>query len=150
MRAFTLIELIAVMVVLAVLAATAVPRYIDYRTRARSAAMQGLLGNVRTAIANFYANSSLTGTPAYPTLVQLTTEGTVVEGRFPANPYNSLNSVTTADSGSWTARTVAGTAGWRYYVDNTANPPVCGFYANSGDNTTVTDPAGGVFQANEL
>lgn len=148
--AFTLIELIAVMIVLAILAGVAVPRYIDYTDRARSASLQGTLGNVRSAIANFYANSSLSGTPAYPTLAQLTTTGTVLQDAFPTNPYNGLSSVTAATQAQWAARTVAGTAGWRYYVDNSANPPEYGFYANSTNSTTVTDPAGGTFEANEL
>jgi prepilin-type N-terminal cleavage/methylation domain-containing protein len=38
-RAFTLVELIAVIVVLAILAAVAVPRYFDYRDRAQTAAL---------------------------------------------------------------------------------------------------------------
>jgi prepilin-type N-terminal cleavage/methylation domain-containing protein len=39
--AFTLIELVAVLLVLAVLAAVAVPRYIDYRDRAVASALAG-------------------------------------------------------------------------------------------------------------
>ncbi len=149
--AFTLIELIAVIVVLAILAGVAVPRYFDYTDRARTAALQGTLGNVRSAASNFYANASLSGTPAYPTLAQLTTAGTVVMDAFPANPYNSLSSATAATSAEYTARTVTGTAGWRYYVDNTTTPPAYGFYANSSNNTTVNNPSGsGVLTANQL
>lgn len=149
-RGFTLIELIAVMIVLAILAGVAVPRYFDYTDRARTAAMQGTLGNVRSAIANFYANASLSGTPAYPTLVQLTTAGTVLQDTFPVNPFMNVATVSAATAGDWSTRATAGTVGWRYYVDNAATPPVCGFYANSTTNTTAADPAGGVFQANEL
>jgi len=149
-RAFTLIELIAVIVVLAVLAGVAVPRYINYSDRARSAAVQGTLANVRSAISNFYANASLSGTPAYPTLAQLTTTGTVLQDAFPVNPYNGQSSVTAANANQWNNRNANGNSGWRYFVNNNANPPVYGFYANTTDNTTVTDPAGGVFQSNEL
>lgn len=149
-RGFTLIELIAVMIVLAILAGVAVPRYIDYTDRARTAALQGILGNVRSACSNFYANASLSGTAAYPTLVQLTTTGTVMQDAFPANPYNGLTTVSAASSANWTARAVAGNFGWRYYVDNTTNPPEYGFYCNSGTDTTVNNPSGGVFAANEL
>ena len=37
-RAFTLIELVAVIVVLAILAGVAIPKYIDYATNAKSSA----------------------------------------------------------------------------------------------------------------
>lgn len=137
--AFTLIELIAVIVVLAILAGVAVPRYFDYTDRAKTAALQGTLGNIRSSIQNFYANASISGTPAYPTLVQLTTVGTVLTDAFPTNPYNNLSSVTTATAGDWSARTVAGTAGWRYYVDNSTTPPTCGIYANTTSPTTAVN-----------
>lgn len=145
-----MIELIAVMIVLAILAGVAVPRFLDYTDRARSAAIQGVLGNVRSACSNFYANSALTGTPAYPTLEQLTTTGTVLQDAFPRNPYNNEITVTAGSLTDWNTRSVSGTAGWRYYVDNSTSPPQYGFWVNSNANTTVTDPAGGVFQANEL
>lgn len=148
--AFTLIELIAVIVVLAILAGVAVPRYFDYTNRARTSALQGTLGNMRSAISNFYANASLSGTPAYPTLAQLTTAGTVVIDTFPTNPFNNLATVTAATSGDFAARTVAGTAGWRYYVDNTLATPAYGFYANSATATTAVDSAGTAINANNL
>ncbi|CAN5838626.1 hypothetical protein BH11PLA1_BH11PLA1_18830 [soil metagenome] len=151
-KGFTLIELIAVIVVLAILAGVAVPKYFDYSDRARLAATQGTLGNVRSAIQNFYANSTLSGTAAYPTLVQLQTVGTVLQDQLPTNPFNNLSIITTATSGDWTARTVAGTAGWRYYLDNSTTPPVYGFYSNSSNATTAPDPAaaGSFLTANKL
>jgi MSHA pilin protein MshA len=149
--AFTLIELIAVIIVLAILAGVAVPRYFDYTDRARTSALQGSLGNIRSAIQNFYANSAINGTPAYPTLNQLIATGTVLQDQFPQNPYNNLATVTSATAGDWANRTVAGNAGWRYYVDNSTTPPVYGFYANSTAATTVPNPAGnGQLNANQL
>lgn len=149
-RGFTLIELIAVMIVLAILAGVAVPRYIDYTDRARAAALQGTLGNVRSGIANFYANSSLTGVAAYPTLVQLTTQGLVMQDAFPANPYNNLLTVTAANLNQWNNRTANGNSGWRYYFNNASNPPISGFFCNDVTPTTVANPAGGFLNANQL
>ena len=150
-RAFTLIELIAVLVVLAVLSGVALPKYFDYSARAKSSALQGGIGGVRSAMANFFSNSVVEGSSAYPTLAELTTSGTVLMDEMPVNPYNGLSNVISATSVEAAARTVSGTAaGWRYYVDNSADPPVAIFYANNDDDTKVSDGAGGFKTANEL
>ena len=59
---FTLIELIAVIVVLAILAGVALPKYFDYSANAKASSCKGTLGGVRAGIANFYANSAVSGT----------------------------------------------------------------------------------------
>ncbi len=111
-RAFTLIELVAVIVVLAILAGVAIPKYIDYAANAKASACKGILGGVRSAIANFYANSAVSGTPVFPTLVQMQTVGTVVTEAVPANPYNNLATITSA---VWaTTPPVTGSFGWNY------------------------------------
>ena len=151
-RAFTLIELIAVMVVLAVLAGIAIPKYFDYADRAKSASLQGGLGGIRTGVANFYADSSFTGTAAYPTLVELTTLGTVMQEALPNNPYNGLNAAQAVLVAAANARTTSNTTqyGWNYYVDNSLTPPVMVFYATSIDATRVDDGSGGFINANDL
>lgn len=111
-KGFTLIELIAVIAVLAVLSIVAIPKYLDYGSRAKESACRGVLGNVRTAIANFYANAAISGTAAYPTLVQLQTNGTVMQDTVPANPYN--NSATISAAVWATTPPVSGNNGWNY------------------------------------
>lgn len=111
-RAFTLVELIAVIVVLAILSAVAVPKYFDYSAKAKESVARGMLGGVRSAIANFYANQAVNGSARYPTLVELQTVGTVMQEVLASNPYN--NSATIA-AAVWAATPpVAGANGYNY------------------------------------
>jgi general secretion pathway protein G len=140
--AFTLIELIAVIVVLAILSGVAVPRYFDYADRAKESALKGTLNGVRAGVANFHADQAINGSAQYPTLTQLTTVGTVMQEEIPANPFNNDNSVeAVASLADAQNRVVTGTSGWRYYVDNTATPPIYYFYANSDDTMASGDDA---------
>jgi prepilin-type N-terminal cleavage/methylation domain-containing protein len=133
-RAFTLIELVAVIVVLTILSGIAIPKYFDYAAKGKEKITRDTLNVVRSAVDRFHANSAATnaattnsagnGAAAYPTLAQMQTLGAVLQEPIPANPYN--NSATIALS-TWNTGSppVAGTAGWNY------DPTVGRFWANS-------------------
>ncbi|MBI5584425.1 MAG: prepilin-type N-terminal cleavage/methylation domain-containing protein, partial [Deltaproteobacteria bacterium] len=61
---FTLIELIVVIVIIGILAAVAVPRFIDLQGRAQQSVRDGLTSNLRAAAALAYANAAVNNNTA--------------------------------------------------------------------------------------
>ncbi|MFZ4874283.1 pilin [Janthinobacterium sp. Mn2066] len=75
---FTLIELVVVIVILGILAATAIPKFIDVSGDARAAKMQAAGGSLKAGSALFHAQWLVAGSPADTVTVPM--EGVAVTG----------------------------------------------------------------------
>lgn len=150
-KAFSMIELMVVVVILGILAAVVVPRFAGATEHARTASTESTVAAVRASIAAFRTAAVIAGDEPFPTIAELT-DGTAVRFDIPANPFTGSTGVQTVSEAQARDRAVFNTAGagWNYFVDNAAEPPIAVFYANSDAPTTNLDNDDQPVTANDL
>jgi MSHA pilin protein MshA len=107
---FTLIELVLVIVILGILAATALPRFSDLSTQARTSAVNGLAGGVRSGAAIARATLLARGLPNGQQDVSI--DGTNVDfvNGYPEGTGDTINNMLSDSTGfTFTAGSPAAT-----------------------------------------
>lgn len=140
-RGFTLIELVVVLIVIGILAAIAVPRFVDLTAESEDAAIAGVLGGVRAGIALYYAEPPAGNPREFPD--DLDGLGVVACGPtnvcFDEATEGVMIACTTEGGWSKCANAAPGPGGVDYYANSETSNYCYGYTNTNGRFSLVAD-----------
>lgn len=140
---FTLIELVVVIVILGILAAFAVPRFVDLQDDARKSAVKGLAGSIRSASSLAHSKYLAAGDAAM-TAISMEGQNVTLQSGYPKETggginkalqdysgftFSAGNNTDTATATFFSADGASGTCNVKYNFNNSGYPTVT---VNSG------------------
>ena len=111
---FTLIELVMVIVILGVLAAVAIPVFVNLQTEANTASEKGVLGGVRAGLVTYFIDTARGNRTSYPTTLDAVADGTVASKTDPLFTTVLSQGGITADWKKVNSATYSGPTGSAY------------------------------------
>jgi MSHA pilin protein MshA len=132
-QGFTMIELVVVIVILGILGATALPKFIDMRSEAQASALVGVAGSAASAMATNYAGCLVTNNAVTANkcirVNNCNDAASIMQGGLPSG-----YTVASTALGSNGANGVAATC----VVSQTATTSTANFSGISGGNSAAT------------